>query len=106
MLAIHAFAYGGIAIMTVGMMAGVTLGHTGRNAAEPSQIVISVFTLLFLGAMVRVLAVWLLPQFHAVWILAAQFLWVAAFSLFVWQYAPMLAKTRVMGVMVDVLKGR
>lgn len=96
-LAVHAFAYGGIAMMTVGMMARVTLGHTGRNVAEPPRIVIIIFLLLFLGTVVRVLAMWLFPQFHAIWILGAQFLWIAAFSLFVWQYAPMLIQSRVDG---------
>lgn len=97
MLAAHAFAYGGIAMITVGMMARVTLGHTGRNVAEPPPIVIVIFGLLFLGTLVRVLAVWLLPQFYALWILNAQFLWIAAFALLIWQYAPMLVKSRVDG---------
>lgn len=97
MLAVHAFAYGGIAVITVGMMARVILGHTGRNVFAPPAIVSVIFQLLLLGAAIRVLAVWLLPQFHAVWILAAQLLWIAAFALFVWKYAPMLLKPRVDG---------
>ncbi|MBO0611475.1 NnrS family protein [Thiothrix fructosivorans] len=96
-LAVHAFAYGGIAMMTVGMMARVSLGHTGRNVFAPPRSVIPVFLLLFCGAFVRVVAVWLFPPFHAVWILAAQLLWIAAFSLFVWQYLPMLVKPRIDG---------
>lgn len=97
MLGVHAFAYGGIAVITVGMMARVTLGHTGRNVFEPPAVVSIIFQLLLLGAAIRVLAVWLLPQFHAVWILAAQLLWIAAFALFVWKYAPMLLRPRVDG---------
>ncbi|MDD5395131.1 MAG: NnrS family protein [Thiothrix sp.] len=96
-LAVHAFAYGGIAMITVGMMARVTLGHTGRNVFDPPRIVIPVFLLLFMGASIRVLAVWLLPQFHTVWIVAAQLLWIAAFILFVWQYGAMLVQARVDG---------
>lgn len=97
MLAVHAFAYGGIAVITVGMMARVTLGHTGRNVFDPPAIVSVIFQLLLLGAAIRVLAVGLLPQFHAVLILAAQLLWIAAFALFVWKYAPMLLRPRVDG---------
>lgn len=97
MLAVHAFAYGGIAVITVGMMARVALGHTGRNVFDPPAIVSVIFQLLLLGAAIRVLAVGLLPQFHAVWILAAQLLWIAAFVLFVWKYAPMLLRPRVDG---------
>lgn len=96
-LAIHAFAYGGIATITVGMMARVTLGHTGRNVAEPPPWVSVVFGLLLLGAVVRVVAVGLVPALSAVWILAAQGIWVVAFALFVWLYAPMLVKPRVDG---------
>lgn len=97
MLAVHAFAYGGIAVITVGMMARVTLGHTGRNVFDPPAIVSVIFRLLLLGAAIRVLAVGLLPQFHSMWILAAQLLWIAAFALFVWKYAPMLLRPRVDG---------
>ncbi|MFN3786443.1 MAG: NnrS family protein, partial [Thiothrix sp.] len=96
-LAVHAFAYGGIGVITVGMMARVTLGHTGRNVAEPPSWVSVIFGLLLIGTLVRVVAVWLLPQFYAFWILAAQLIWIAAFVLFVWLYAPMLIKPRVDG---------
>ena len=96
-LAIHAFAYGGIATITVGMMARVTLGHTGRNVAEPPSLVSVIFGLLLIGTLVRVVLVWLVPQFYPVWILSAQFLWMMAFMLFVWLYAPMLVKPRVDG---------
>ncbi len=96
-LAVHAFAYGGFTVVTVGMMARVILGHTGRNVFEPPLVVVAVFVLLLGGAAIRVLAVWWLPHSHAVWILASQLLWIAAFTLFVWKYAPMLLKPRVDG---------
>lgn len=96
-LAVHAFAYGGIGTLTVGMMARVTLGHTGRNVAEPPPWVSVIFGLLLLGAVVRVVAVGLAPALSAVWILASQGIWVVAFALFVWLYAPMLVKPRVDG---------
>lgn len=94
---IHAFAYGGIAMMTVGMMTRVSLGHTGRNVAEPPAILAVIFLLLFAGAFIRVLNTWLVPEFYAMWILNAQFLWIAAFVLFLWHYAPMLIKPRIDG---------
>lgn len=94
-IGLHAFAYGGIGMMTIGMMARVALGHTGRNVSEPSSILIVVlFMLLFSGAFIRVLNVWLVPEFYAVWILSAQLLWITAFSLFMWQYTPMLVRPR------------
>ncbi|QTR48312.1 NnrS family protein [Thiothrix litoralis] len=94
---IHAFSYGGIAMMTVGMMSRVALGHTGRDVAEPPTILAVIFLLLFAGAFIRVLNIWLVPEFYAMWILSAQFLWIAAFVLFLWHYAPMLIKPRIDG---------
>lgn len=94
-LAVHAFAYGGIGMMTLGMMARVILGHTGRNVFEPPALVGKIFAILFAGACVRILAVWALPQWYWWWIVIAQCLWMLAFGLFVWLYAPMLIKPRV-----------
>ncbi len=94
---IHAFAYGGIALMTVGMMTRVALGHTGRDVSEPPAILPVIFLLLFAGAFVRVVNAVVVPEFYAMWILSAQLLWIAAFALFVWQYAPMLIKPRMDG---------
>lgn len=94
-IGLHAFSVGGIGMMTVGMMARVALGHTGRNVFDPPPILMVIFLLLFSGAFIRVLNVWLVPEFYGVWILSAQLLWIAAFSLFVWQYAPMLIKPRI-----------
>ena len=37
------------ATLTVGMMARVTLGHTGRNVAEPPSLVSVIFGLLLIG---------------------------------------------------------
>lgn len=44
-LAIHAFSFGGIGLITLSMMARVSLGHTGRNVQSPPS-----HCLLFLGA--------------------------------------------------------
>jgi uncharacterized protein involved in response to NO len=55
MAALHAFTYGGIGLFTLGMMACVTLGHTGRNIREPPAAVTAMFVLLVAGALVRVL---------------------------------------------------
>ncbi|MEB4593326.1 NnrS family protein, partial [Candidatus Thiothrix sp. Deng01] len=96
-IGIHAFAVGGIGMMTLGMMARVALGHSGRNVFDPPAILIVVFLVLFSAAFIRVLNVWLVPEFYGEWILSAQLLWITAFGLFVWSYAPMLVKPRVDG---------
>lgn len=97
LIAVHAFAYGGIGVITLAMMARVSLGHTGRNVAEPPGIVTPIFALLLAGSLARVVLPLLLPQWYGIWIGAAQLLWIAAFALFAWVYAPMLVKPRVDG---------
>lgn len=96
-LAVHAFAYGGIGMMTLGMMTRVSLGHTGRDVTNPPAILVVLFALLALGALIRVFLVWWLPAAQAVWVLAAQFLWIATFAGLVWVYAPMWLQPRVDG---------
>lgn len=96
-LAVHAFAYGGIGMMTLGMMARVSLGHTGRDVANPPVVLNVLFALLGLGAVIRVVLVWWLPNVQAIWILVAQFLWIAAFAGFIWVYTPLWLKARVDG---------
>lgn len=98
MLAIHSFAYGGIGLMTLGMMARVSLGHTGRNVFEPAPMIRWIFLAAITGAVVRVLLPVILPaHLYPVLIGLSQGLWVLAFGLFVWAYAPMLIRPRIDG---------
>lgn len=46
---IHAFSYGGIGLMTLSMMARVSLGHTGRNVQEPPRMITLAFAALIKG---------------------------------------------------------
>ena len=93
---IHAFTVGGIGVLTVGMMARVSLGHTGRPlGVRPSMVV--AFVLLNLAAIGR----GLLPSFFPLWfrelIIASGVLWVAAFAIFVVVYTPILTQPRIDG---------
>lgn len=97
LIAVHAFAYGGIALITLGMMARVSLGHTGRSVAEPPAILAPIFLLLLSGSIARVVMPLLLPQWYEQWIGAAQILWIIPFAMFSWIYAPMLIKPRIDG---------
>jgi uncharacterized protein involved in response to NO len=96
-LAVHAFAVGGIGLMTVGMMARVALGHTGRSIQEPPRVLAPIFFLLAGAFVVRVL----LPMFDAahyvLWVGVSQALWLAAFGLLAAICAPILIKARVDG---------
>ena len=96
-LPLHAFTYGGVGLFTLGMMARVTLGHTGRNILEPPAAVAWMFGLLAIGSVIRVV----LPLFDAahylLWMGVSQVLWMLAFSLFLWVFLPMLFQPRTDG---------
>lgn len=96
-LALHAFAYGGIGMVTAGMMARVSLGHTGNNVFEPPRILNLIFALLFAGAAVRVILPIFIAMYYQQLIVLSQLLWIAAFALLFFRYAPMLIKARVDG---------
>lgn len=96
-IAIHAFAYGGIGMVTVAMMARVALGHTGRNINEPPKPVKYILFLLLAGAIIRTLFLIILPEFYLVWIISSQLLWIFAFFLFAISYTPIFIRPRLDG---------
>ncbi len=96
-LSVHAFAYGGIGVMTIGMMSRVILGHTGRNVSEPPPILSWCFILLVCGALFRIVFPLISMDFYIYWIGISQLLWIAAFMIFLVVYAPMLWSTRIDG---------
>lgn len=94
---LHAFTYGGIGMMTLGMIARISLGHTGRNINEPPTILTWVFLILFLGALTRVVMPILLPSAYLQLIALAQVLWIVAFTLFLYRYFRIFIQARVDG---------
>lgn len=94
-LAVHAFAVGGIGMMTLGMMARVSLGHTGRSVLNPPSGLSWMFAALFMGAIVRVLVPLLNASSYMLWIGLSQVLWIIAFAMFLSLYAPMLVRPAV-----------
>lgn len=96
-LSVHAFAIGGIGVLTVGMMARVSLGHTGRNVLEPPRGLSVAFVLLLAGAVVRVFLPLLMPSEYALWVAVSQLSWIIAFGIFLVLFAPILIAPRVDG---------
>jgi uncharacterized protein involved in response to NO len=96
-LSIHAYASGGIGIITAGMMCRVTLGHTGRNVYDPPAILTTVFSLLIAGAVIRVIFPLIFPTYYFWLIAVAQICWISSFVLFIFTYASMLIKPRIDG---------
>jgi len=95
-LALHAFTAGAIGTLTLGMMARVSLGHTGRML-EPAKIVHLAFGLITLAAAIRVCWPIVMPGTYAAAILVSSLFWMAAFAIFVFVYAPILIQPRVDG---------
>jgi uncharacterized protein involved in response to NO len=93
-LPIHAFAVGGIGIVTVSMMARVTLGHTGRNVHQSPPVV----TLLLIGMALSVVLRVFLPlvdaSHYTLWVTLSGLAWIATFALFTLVFAPMLIRPR------------
>jgi uncharacterized protein involved in response to NO len=94
--ALHAFTAGGIGVLTLGMMARVSLGHTGR-LLESAPVMTRAFVAINFAALLRVALPLIFPGVYAQSMVASGLAWVAAFGLFVVVYAPMLLRPRVDG---------
>jgi uncharacterized protein involved in response to NO len=94
---IHAFSFGGIGVITLSMMARVTLGHTGRNVQSLPGAMSWAFVTLIVGAVVRVILPLIAADYYLIWIAVSQVLWITAFLIFVVVYSPMLIKPRIDG---------
>lgn len=92
----HLLTVGGIGLLTMGMMARVSLGHTGRPITT-SPAFKAAFVLLALALLMRVAGPWLLPVHYVSWILLSGVLWIAAFVLLLIQYLPCWLLPRVDG---------
>ena len=81
----------GLGVLTLGMMARVALGHTGRPL-KPAPAMVAAFVLLNISGVLRGLLPIASPQWFSQLIAAGGVLWVLAFIIFVVVYAPVLAQ--------------
>jgi len=95
-VAVHAFAVGTIGNFIIGMMARVSLGHTGRPL-KVNGIMAFAFALVNVAAFVRVLLPLMVPLPWLTGIVTAGLAWVLAFALFFIVYLPILGRPRVDG---------
>ena len=96
-LATHALTLGALGLITLGMMARVALGHTGRTL-DTGPAVLWAFRLLALAVTLRVLAPLFVMPWYPYWVLSAGISWIMAFGLFVWVYRPILTRPRLDGM--------
>lgn len=92
----HAFTVGGIGIITLGMMARVSLGHTGRMMQASKWITLA-FILINITTLIRVIFPIFFQTNYSVLIIISGFLWSIAFALFAIIYTPMFLRSRVDG---------
>lgn len=85
--AAHALTAGAIGALTIGMMARVALGHTGRPLTPPRAMTVA-FVCVTLAALVRVTGISLV---------VSGALWATAFAIYVVTYVPVLFGARVDG---------
>ncbi|MCX7150522.1 MAG: NnrS family protein, partial [Rhodocyclales bacterium] len=84
---LHALTLGFFASMLLGMASRVTMGHSGRPVAA-DEVMWRAFCTMQAAALLRVVSE--LPAlpgaYHLMWL--SSMLWLGAFALWVWRYAP------------------
>jgi uncharacterized protein involved in response to NO len=90
LLPVHAFALGGIGIITVSLMARVTLAQADRDVDRPPRYVAVITGGMILAALARIFLPLAAPGSQFVWILVAGTIWIISFLLFTMAFAPML----------------
>ncbi|MBI2088184.1 MAG: NnrS family protein, partial [Deltaproteobacteria bacterium] len=93
---VHAFTVGGIGVLTLGMMARVSLGHTGRPLKATTSVAIA-FALVNFAAAARGIFPMVFPGWLPHLVAVSGGLWIAAFAVFLAVYTPILTQPRVDG---------
>ena len=93
---IHAFTVGAIGVLTLGMMARVSLGHTGRPLKAAAATAVA-FALINLAALLRGVLPAFLPQMLLDFVVLSGVLWISAFLIFIVIYVPILTAPRING---------
>jgi uncharacterized protein involved in response to NO len=94
-LPVHAFAVGGIGMITMTMMARVSLGHTGRNVHESPPVMLILLAAMVATAMIRLIFPLFDPVHYQLWIVISGSIWIIAFTLFSIYFMPMLWQPRI-----------
>jgi uncharacterized protein involved in response to NO len=81
-VATHALTAGAIGTLTLGMMARVTLGHTGRTL-KVSPLMTIAFIAITASAVLRVFGPWFQPQLTRTVLIVSAGFWSVAFALYV-----------------------
>jgi len=96
-LAIHAFAIGAFGLIVFGMMARVSLGHTGRNVFAPPAYLNKLVWILIVTMILRVIFPMIDAPHYSLWILLSQLGWIMVFLTFLIGYFKVWTQPRVDG---------
>jgi uncharacterized protein involved in response to NO len=94
--AIHALTVGAIGTLTLGMMARVSLGHTGRMLTV-GPAMHAAFVAVTIAAALRVAVPILVPEAYLPGLVVTGALWALAFGIYVVVHAPILVRPRADG---------
>lgn len=94
--ALHSFTAGAMGGMILAMISRVTLGHTGRPLTPPGLITVA-YIFILSAAIIRVMVPAWAPELAHRGITIAGGLWVLAYIIYIYLYAPMLVAPRVDG---------
>lgn len=94
--ALHCFTVGAMGGMILAMISRVTLGHTGRPLNLPALLPLA-YVFMIIAAFSRVILPAWFPELTQWGISIAGVLWLCAFGLYIYYYAPMLLSPRVDG---------
>lgn len=89
---LHILTVGVIATMMLAVMGRATRGHTG-NILSASPVTVLSYIFLILAALIRPFAE-IMPAYFYTTLSVSSLLWIAAFVLFILEYAPMLMADR------------
>jgi uncharacterized protein involved in response to NO len=89
----HAFTVGALGSAVIGMMARVALGHTGRPLVCAPMTVLS-FYLIQIAALSRTFGIIAWPDHYTLWLSLSAATWTLAFLLYLFDYAPILCRSR------------
>lgn len=93
-LPVHAYAVGGIGILTMSMMARVALGHTGRNVHQAPPVMSLLLAAMVVTATIRIFFPLIDAANYQFWITVSGAMWILSFILFSIVFIPMLVKPR------------
>ncbi|MBL4661486.1 MAG: NnrS family protein [Alcanivoracaceae bacterium] len=94
-MALHSFSIGTLGVVTIAMMARVSIGHTGRNLMFPPKIIKPIFLLMIAAVITRSIMPLFVSGIYKWTIIASGLMWSLAFLLFALSYVSIWIKPRI-----------